>query len=33
MALSLSAKDVTLLKRVSEALLQPLAPDLAVDDT
>ena len=27
MALSLSAKDVTLLKRVSEALLQPLAPD------
>ncbi|MBR1225713.1 MULTISPECIES: helix-turn-helix transcriptional regulator [unclassified Bradyrhizobium] len=27
MALSLSSKDVTLLKRVSEALLQPLAPD------
>ena len=27
MALSLSAKDVTLLKRVNEALLQPLAPD------
>jgi DNA-binding CsgD family transcriptional regulator len=27
MALSLSSKDVTLLKRVNEALLQPLAPD------
>ena len=30
MALSLSSKDVTLLKRVSEALLQPLAPDWLV---
>ena len=27
MSLSLSCRDVTLLKRVSEALLQPLAPD------